>query len=307
MEEYHTPVLLNESIKYLITNRDGYYFDGTLGFGGHSSEILKNSSGNSKLIATEIDESAYNFSKKKFAGEKRIKIYKANFSEIDNISKIEFIDGYDGIFADLGVSSFQLDNVESGFTYRKESFLDLRLDKKTSITAADIVNSFSEEDLADIFFQFGEERNSRKIAKNIVENRTEKKIKTTTDLAFLIEEVVPKQFLNKTLSRVFQSLRIYINNELDVLKEFLSKSVELLKTDGRIVVLTYHSLEDRIVKEFFKFESSSCVCPPEFPVCVCDKKKRLEILTKKPVVATEDEIKKNLRSRSAKLRAGQKI
>jgi 16S rRNA (cytosine1402-N4)-methyltransferase len=307
MEEYHIPVLLNESKEFLINNYSGVYFDGTLGFGGHSSEFLKILDDKAKIVATEVDNSAFQYCLEKFSNENRIKILNTNFSQIDIASKIEFVDKFDGIFADLGVSSFQLDEPGAGFSYRSDAQLDLRMDKKISVTASDIVNSFSSEDLAEIFFKYGEEKNSRRIAQKIVERRESKKIISTKDLSKIIEEVTPQNFLNKTLSRVFQALRIFINRELDVLKEFLQKSVELLKTGGSLVIISYHSLEDRIVKEFFKYENLKCVCPPEFPICTCGKVQRLDILTRKPVTPDQSELIRNPRARSAKLRAARRI
>jgi len=304
MKEYHIPVLLNESIKYLITDNNGIYFDGTLGFGGHASEFLKTLSSEGKLVTTEVDMNAFNYCKDKFSGEKRIKLYNANFSQIDLVSKIEFIAEYDGIFADLGVSSFQLDDASAGFTYRQDSPLDLRMDKTLKLSAYEVVNKFSKEELEKILFEYGEEKNSRKIAEKIIENR---QVQTTSDLVKIISGITPERFLNKTLSRVFQALRIYVNNELGVLEDFLKKSVGLLKKGGCIVILTYHSLEDRIVKDTFKFEALSCICPPEFPVCVCGKEKRLEVITKKPVQPSEKEISLNRRARSAKLRAARRV
>jgi 16S rRNA (cytosine1402-N4)-methyltransferase len=307
MMVHHTPVLFDKSLEYLITDRNGTYFDGTLGFGGHSSGILNLLTENGTLVATDVDKDAFSYSKKKFSEDKRIKFYNLNFSQIDFISKIESIPFFDGIFVDLGVSSFQLDNAESGFSYRSQSPLDLRMDKSGVINAADVVNSFSEEDLADIIFKYGEEKNSRKIAKVICEARREKKIYNTMELSALITNITPQRFHSKTLSRVFQALRIYVNDELNVLKLFLQKSVDLLKPGGRIVVLSYHSLEDRIVKESFRYETLDCICPPSSPICTCGKVPRLKILTKKPVVPEDKEIVLNNRSRSAKLRAAQRL
>jgi len=307
MNIHHSPVLLNESLEYLITDKSGVYFDGTLGFGGHSGEILLNLKNDARLISTGVDKDAFKFSKEKFEADDRIKIYNLNFMQIDIISKIESISNYNGIFADLGVSSFQLDNPDSGFTYRADAKLDLRMDKTKVITASDIVNSFSEKELADIIYKYGEEKNSRQIAKKICERRIVKKINSTSDLNELISSITPFKYRVKTLSRVFQALRIYVNDELDVLKNFLTKSVELLAIGGRIVVLTYHSLEDRIVKETFKYEVLDCICPKDYPVCKCDKESRLKILTKKPVTPSEKEVQKNIRARSAKLRAAERI
>lgn len=307
MKNHHTPVLLNESIDFLITNKSGIYFDATLGFGGHTEAFLKILNEDATIVATDVDKDAFGFSKEKFSEYKRIKPYNFNFSEIETIAKIEAIKIFDGIFADLGVSSFQLDNPEAGFTYREEAKLDLRMDKSIVISASDLINSFSEEDLADIFFRYGEERNSKRIAREIVRKRQDIKIDTTSQLKKIISDVIPSKNQNKTLSRIFQALRIYVNDELGILKTFLEKSVGLLKTGGRIVVISYHSLEDRIVKETFKYETLDCICPKEFPVCQCDKERRLNILTKKPITPSGEEILVNPRARSAKLRAAERV
>jgi len=307
MNDHHTPVLLKESLEFLMTDKNGVYFDATLGFGGHSEAVLNLLSGSGKLISTDLDKDAFKFSKEKFDSDQRIKIFNFNFSQVDIIAKIESIKYFNGIFADLGVSSFQLDNPLSGFTYRNEAKLDLRMDKTKAITAADIVNSFSEEEIANIIYEYGEEKKSRQIAKRIIENRKIKKIETTLELSKIIEEITPDRYRIKTLSRVFQALRIYVNDELEVLKSFLTKSVDLLAVGGRIVILSYHSLEDRIVKETFKYETLDCICPKDYPVCQCDKEQRLKILTKKPVVPSEFEIENNYRSRSAKLRAAERV
>jgi 16S rRNA (cytosine1402-N4)-methyltransferase len=308
MENFHIPVMLKESLDFLITNKDGKYFEGTLGFGGHSSEILKGLSDKGVLVSTDVDADAFNFCKNKFSTDNRIKLYNFNFDKIDSIAKIESITGFDGIFADLGVSSFQLDNAASGFTYRdSEAKLDLRMDKSLSVSAYDVVNSFEEESIANIIYNFGEEKNSRRLARLIVERRTQKPIDSTFELAEIIKSVTPFNFQIKTLSRVFQALRIYVNSELDVLKNFLTHAVDLLAPGGRLVILSYHSLEDRIVKDAMKYETLGCICPKDFPVCKCGKVKRLKILTKKPLLPSDEEIKSNFRARSAKLRVAEKI
>ena len=307
MGDFHTPVLLNESIDYLITDKSGTYFDGTLGFGGHSSKILETINKDGLLISTDVDLDAFNYSKSKLGKEQNMKLYNFNFSKIKIIAKLESIKAFNGIFADLGISSHQIDDPASGFTFRKEAKLDLRMDKTIKLTAAQIINNFAEDEISNIIFKYGEERNSRKIARRIIEKRKVGSIKTTTDLAGIISDIVPERFLNKTLSRVFQALRIYINKELDVLKTFLDDSVDLLAEGGRIVVLTYHSLEDRIVKEKFKYEALTCVCPKDYPVCQCDKVQRLKIITRKPVYPSPEEISINRRARSAKLRAAVRI
>jgi len=307
MKNHHTPVMLTESLDLLITDLSGVYFEGTAGFGGHTSEILKRIDKSGKLIATDIDKDAFNFSKKKFESEKRFKLYNFNFDQIDIIAKIEAEESFSGIFADLGVSSFQLDAPEAGFTYRNEAKLDMRMDRNKVISAADIVNSFSEDDLANILFEFGEEKNSKFISKKICQKRVQKKIETTSELSEIIREITPRKYHFKTLSRVFQALRIFVNDELNTLKSFLNISFVLLTKGGRIVILSYHSLEDRIVKEAFKYETLSCICPKDVPVCTCGKVQRLKILTKKPITPSDDEVKTNFRSRSAKLRAAERI
>ncbi|MCX7876634.1 MAG: 16S rRNA (cytosine(1402)-N(4))-methyltransferase RsmH [Melioribacteraceae bacterium] len=303
----HEPVLLKESVELLTTKLDGIYFDGTAGFGGHSSEILKRISYKGRLIATDKDNTAFNFCKNKFANESRFSIYNTSFNNIDTIAKLEFIEKFDGIFADLGVSSFQLDNVEAGFTFREDSSLDLRMNKQDGFTASDFLNNASQEEIANVLFQFGEEKNSRIISKKIIELRNKEKIISSKQIVDLIKTITPERFITKTLSRVFQALRIYINDELNELKKFLTKAVDLLADDGRIGIITFHSLEDRIIKEFFKYESLTCICPAGTPICICNKKQTLKIITKKPIVPSEEEIKSNKRSRSAKLRVAQKI
>ena len=307
MTQAHTPVLLKESTDYLVTKKDGVYFEGTLGFGGHTQEVMNILSKKGCMVSTDVDYSAFNFCKEKFKNEVRVKLYNFNFSLVDVIAKIESLEFFDGILADLGVSSFQLDNAAAGFSYSVNSELDLRLDKSLRKTAADFINQESEEKIANVIFEFGEEKNSRKIARQISESRKNKKIETTDELKKMILSVTNPKYLTKTLSRVFQALRIYVNDELSVLKSFLENSVPVLKTGGRLVVISYHSLEDRIVKEFFKYESLACICSPDAPICTCDKIKRLNIITKKPITPSESEIKNNKRSRSAKLRVAERV
>ncbi len=302
----HKPVLLKESVDYLITSKSGTYFDATLGFGGHSKEILNRLNKNARLIATDKDAEAFEFAREKFFADKRIEIYNASFTEIKTIARIEFIDKFDGILADLGVSSFQLDNPNSGFTYREKAPLDLRMDKNSNLTAKDILNNYDKEAIEEILRNYGEEKAARKIAKKIVALRKIEKFENTLQLRNAVAQIIPPNYLRKSLSRIFQALRIAVNNELDELKEFISDAVDLLKPGGRIVILSYHSLEDRIVKEAFKYEALPCICPPEAPICTCDKESRLKILTKKPVVPSEEEVKINFRARSAKLRAAER-
>lgn len=304
---FHVPVLLKESIGYLVTKEDGCYFDGTVGFGGHSQEILNRLNIKGKLIATDKDQSAFEYCKNRFEPDTRFSIYHTSFTNINSISKIEFIEEFDGIFADLGVSSYQLDNADSGFTFREDTLLDLRMNKNEGLSAADVLNGFSQDEIANILFEYGEEKNSKLIAKKIIEARQKEKILRTSQLRSIVEIVTPQRYLTKSLSRIFQALRIYVNNELDDLKVFLDKSIPLLKTGGRIVLLSYHSLEDRIVKEKFKYETLTCVCPPGTPICICGKKQRLKLITHKPIVPSNEEIILNKRSRSAKLRVAERV
>jgi len=303
----HKPVMLKECVDLLTTKVDGTYFDGTAGFGGHATEILNRISSKGQLIATDKDQSAFDYCRSKFAYDKRYNIYNTSFKNIDTISKIEFIEKFDGIFADLGVSSFQLDNIEAGFTFREDSSLDLRMNKKEGFSASYYLNEASQENIAKVLFEFGEEKNSRAIARKIVELRQKEKVTRTFQLKKIIEDLTPERFVTKSLARVFQALRIYVNDELGELKEFLDKAVQLLNEKGRIAVLTFHSLEDRIVKEKFKYESLSCICPPGTPICICGKQKKLKLITTKPVVPTEYEIENNRRARSAKLRVAERV
>lgn len=307
MTQVHTPVLLKESIDYLIKNKNGVYFEGTLGFGGHTQEILNRLNNRGSIISTDVDLNAFNHCKEKFKDENRVKLYNFNFSLVDVIAKVESIEFFDGILADLGVSSFQLDNTAAGFSYKVDTELDLRLNKSLRKTAADFINEESEEKIANVLFEFGEERNSRKIARKIMEFKKNKKFERTDELKKVISSVTNPRYITKTLSRVFQALRIYINDELGQLKSFLENSMSVLKTGGRLVVISYHSLEDRIVKEFFKYENLTCICPPDAPICTCGKVKRLEILTKKPISPSEKEIINNKRAHSAKMRIAEKI
>jgi len=304
---YHIPVLLDESIENLVTDKSGLYFEGTIGFGGHTKAILSHLDDKAKFIGTDKDIDAYEHCKNKFKDDIRVELFKASFTSIIDISNIAFVEKFDGIFVDLGVSSFQLDNKESGFTFREDAPLDLRMDKSKGKPASFYLNRADEKELVEIFFKYGEEKNSRRIAKAICSYRLTNKIETTVQLKGIIEEFTPERFLTKTLSRIFQALRIFVNNELGELEEFLEKAVSVLNKNGRIVVITFHSLEDRIVKNFFKDKTRVCVCPPEYPVCVCNTTPELQIITRKPIIPSEGEIKVNRRARSAKLRVAKKI
>jgi len=307
MSIYHLPVLLNETLDYLITNTDGIYFDATLGFGGHTAELINRLNKDAKVIATDVDENAFNFSKEKFSSDPRISIYKFNFSMVDVIAKIESIEGFDGIIADLGVSSFQLDNKDSGFTYRENTTLDLRMDKSKRITASDVLNNLDEKEIANILWSFGEEKNSRKIASLITEQRKRKKFSSTFELNEIIAQITPAKYLTKTLSRVYQAIRIYVNDELNNLKEFLKNGLKVLKKGGRFAIISYHSLEDRIVKDFFVQQSLKSSDKKSDPFGIFYVEPKLQIITKKPIVPSKAEILNNKRARSAKLRVAEKI
>ena len=306
-EQIHNPVLLKEIVDLLVLNRSGFYFEGTSGFGGHSKAILERLKDDALFIGVDKDYKAYEYLKIKFKDEKRIRLYNTSFTDIKTICKIESINKLDGILLDLGVSSFQLDNIEAGFTYRFDSPLDMRMDKTQKLKAEDLINSKTAEELAKIFFEFGEEKFSKKIANEIVRSRATKKIQSTGELKRIVQNVIGDRFLSKTLSRIFQALRIAVNNELEELSTFIDYAVDLLAPGGRLAIISFHSLEDRIVKEKFKFESLDCICPPNIPQCVCNKTRKLKIITRKPVTASAAEISSNPRARSAKLRVAEKI
>ncbi len=301
MEFNHISVLLNETIDSLNIKPDGIYVDGTAGGAGHSSEIAKRLK-NGRLIALDQDPDAI-----KVATE-RLKPYNAtviqsNFSDMDKVLKDLNINKVDGILLDLGVSSYQLDTAERGFSYHKESALDMRM-SKSGISAEDIVNDFSETELSDIFWRFGEEKFSRKIASKIVSEREKGRITTTTQLAEIIANAYPASARRDghPARKCFQAIRIAVNAELDRLNEALDKAFDLLNKDGVLSIITFHSLEDRMVKLRFKEYCTGCTCPSDFPVCVCGKTPKGHLLTRKPIEPSTRELESNPRSRSAKLR-----
>jgi 16S rRNA (cytosine1402-N4)-methyltransferase len=307
----HFSVMLNECIEGLNLKSDGIYFDGTLGGGGHSYEILKNSAPNGKLIATDLDSYAIERASKKleeFSG--RFTLVKDNFKNFSEIKQNLGIDEFDGIILDLGVSSFQLDDRERGFSYMaKDVLLDMRMDRNNPLTARTIVNEYSERELKRILSEYGEERFTNQIVKNIIEKRKQKPIETTGELIEIIEKSIPKKFQQDghPAKRTFQAIRIEVNGELDGLYQTVIDMSRALKKGGRIVILTFHSLEDRIVKKAFKELETDCICDKSLPVCICGKKKEVEIVTRHPITATEEELKLNSRSKSAKLRIAEKI
>lgn len=311
MEFRHKSVLLEETITNLNIKPDGIYVDGTLGGAGHSTEIAKRLSENGRLIGIDQDADAIAAASERlepFAD--RVTIIRNNYcnmaQELHNLG----ITGVDGILLDLGVSSFQLDTPERGFTYREEDApLDMRMDQRNDRTAKDIVNQYSEKELYRIIRDFGEDRFAKNIAKHIVAARQKKEIETTGELNVIIRAAIPMKVQatgGHPAKRTYQAIRIELNRELEVLQDTLDEMIELLNEDGRICIITFHSLEDRIVKTIFKKNENPCTCPSDFPVCVCGKKSKGKVITRKPILPGEEELEENSRSKSAKLRVFEK-
>lgn len=297
----HIPVMLSEVINSLNIKPDGIYVDGTAGGAGHSSEIAKRLT-TGKLIALDRDPDAVKTAAERLQGYPA-EVVKSNFSEMDRVLNSMGIDGANGILLDLGVSSYQLDSAERGFSYRKDAQLDMRM-SKDGISAEDLVNNLSADELADIFRRYGEERFAYKIAQRIVKERTAMRITGTLQLAEIISSAVPAAARRDghPARKCFQALRIAVNGELDSLDTALDTAFNLLNKDGVLAIITFHSLEDRMVKQRFKEYCTGCVCPPDFPVCVCGRTPRGRLLSKKAIEPTEKELEDNPRSRSAKLR-----
>ena len=290
-------------IENIISVGDAVYVDCTLGGGGHTEGMLERSSTESKVIGIDQDKEAINFAKerlKKYGN--KIEIFQDNFRNLDTVIYLAGYNKVDRILMDIGVSSNQLDNLERGFSYRYDAKLDMRMDRNLKISAYEVVNDFSEKEIADIIYKYGEEPKSRKIAKNIVEYRKNKKIETTLELSEIIIKSIGKSMKKHPSKRTFQAIRIFVNKELEVLEEALDKAVNLLNNNGKLLVITFHSLEDRMVKEKFREYENPCTCPPEIPVCVCNKKSLGKVITKKPIIAKESELNENNRAHSAKLR-----
>ncbi len=305
---YHTPVLLTETLQFLNLQPAGVYVDGTVGGGGHAGEILKLLSEGGSLIGIDADEEAISFAKnrlRKFGD--RVTLVQDNFRNLGSILKNLDVNMIDGLFLDLGVSSFQLDSPTRGFSFRSDKHLDMRMDRRQKLDAWTVVNCYSEKTLADILWEYGEERKSRSLAKRISIARKRQTINTTGELADLVRSVVGPRFLTKSLARVFQAIRIKVNQELQTLEEGLGIGLQMLRQGSRIVVLSYHSLEDRIVKNFFREEAARTI--PSGSKLLPDRPKvaRLKILTAKPIVPSAEEIRRNPNARSAKLRAAEKI
>ncbi len=311
MDFAHIPVMFEECLQGLNLKDGGIYFDGTIGGAGHSYGILKRTSPSGRLIATDLDDDAIAAASKRldeFDG--RFKIYKSDYKQFENVFSAAEIDLIDGAILDFGVSSWQLDNKDRGFSYMKQDApLDMRMDAKQLLTAEKIINEYSQREIAKILKVYGEEKFASNIAANIVRAREKGAITTCGELVNIIENSIPKKFQQNgpAARKSFQAIRIAVNGELNGLYDCVVNLTRRLKKGGRIVILTFHSLEDRIVKEAFKFLEKDCICDKNLPVCVCGKKKEIEIITKKPIVASDEEMKKNTRSKCAKLRIAEKI
>lgn len=306
----HKPVLLEECMQGLRLKEGGIWFDGTVGGGGHSYEILKRTSPSGQLIATDLDENAIAAASERlseFSG--RFRIYKNNYKNFAAVLSEAGVSELDGVLLDFGVSSFQLDERERGFSYMQDAPLDMRMDAKAPLTAEDVVNGYAEEELAKILKEYGEERFAKNIARNVAAARKKSRIRTTGELAKIVEASIPAKFRQNgpCARKTFQAIRIEVNGELDGLEEAVKGLARRLKKGGRICILTFHSLEDRIVKNAFRELATDCICDKSLPVCVCGKKKEIEIITHKPLTASAEELQNNSRAKSAKLRIAEKV
>ncbi|WP_422444208.1 16S rRNA (cytosine(1402)-N(4))-methyltransferase RsmH [Thermoanaerobacterium sp. DL9XJH110] len=311
MAYYHESVLLNESIDILAPKPGGVYIDATLGGGGHFKKILEKIGNSGLVIGIDQDEDAILNAYKQFSDHAgNVKFVHDNFKNLNNIIKDLGIEGIDGIIFDLGVSSHQLDEESRGFSYMKDAPLDMRMDRRLTTTAKDVINQMPQKELKKIIREYGEEPWAGRIAEFICERRKKEIIETTGQLVEIIKDAIPARARRKgphPARRTFQALRIYVNDELNLLRSSIIDAAGLLNPGGRICVITFHSLEDRIVKNTFKELATDCICPKDVPICTCNKRKVLKILTSKPVYPSKEEIQKNLRARSAKLRAAEKL
>ncbi len=310
MEFSHISVLLNETVDALSVKENGIYADGTLGGGGHTEAIL-NKNDSVRVIGIDRDREALSASAKRLgAFADRITFQNSNFADIKGVLDGLGIDKIDGMVLDLGVSSYQLDNGERGFSYMKDAPLDMRMNQNDTKTAYDVVNTYDKDELADIFFRYGEEKWSKRIAEFIVNRREKKPVETTLELSDIIEAAIPKGAREKgshPAKRVFQAVRIEVNGELEILKNAIIDITDRLSSKGRLAIITFHSLEDRIVKKTFNELATGCTCPRDFPVCVCGKKPSVRVITKKPILPSAKEQEMNSRSKSAKLRVAEKL
>ncbi|MBP9996158.1 MAG: 16S rRNA (cytosine(1402)-N(4))-methyltransferase RsmH [Lachnospiraceae bacterium] len=300
----HKSVLLDEVLEGLAIKKNGIYVDGTLGGAGHSSHILERLGENGRLIGIDQDEAAIEAATDRIGADSRTTIVRSNYSNMSNVLSELGVETVDGILLDLGVSSYQLDTVERGFSYRFDSALDMRMDRRQTLTAKEIVNGYSEKELFRIIRDYGEEQFAQNIAKHIVMERQQHPIATTFELNEIIKNSIPAKMRKNghPSKKTFQAIRIECNRELDVLKQSLDSMIDLLGPNGRLAIITFHSLEDRIVKSSFRANENPCTCPPEFPVCVCGKVSKGKVITRKPILPGETEMEENSRAKSAKLR-----
>lgn len=305
----HKSVLLYETVGSLNIKPGGIYVDGTLGGGGHAYEVCKRL-GSGKLIGLDQDADAIRAAGSRLeAFQDKVTIVRSNYEQIDSVLKELGISAVDGIYLDLGVSSYQLDTASRGFTYREDAPLDMRMDQRNSMTAADVVNTYDEMELFRIIRDYGEDRFAKNIAKHIVKAREQAPIQTTGQLSEIIRAAIPAKVRatgGHPSKRTFQAIRIELNHELEVLEHSIDKMIRLLNPEGRLSIITFHSLEDRIVKNRFRINENPCVCPPDFPVCVCGRKSQGKVVTRKPILPSEEELQENSRSKSAKLRVFEK-
>ena len=311
MEFKHVSVLLQETVDGLNVKPDGIYVDGTLGGGGHSYEVCTRLGAKGSIIGIDQDEAAIEAAsiRLKDFGEK-VTIVRSNYCDMKSRLHELGIDKVDGIMLDLGVSSYQLDTADRGFSYREDAPLDMRMDQRSEMTARDIVNDYSEMDLYRVIRDYGEDKFAKNIARHIVRERAKRPIETTGELTEVIRHAIPMKFQKKTghpAKRTFQAIRIELNKELEVLQNNLDDMIDLLNPGGRICIITFHSLEDRIVKTNFKRNENPCTCPSDFPVCVCGKKSKGKVVTRKPILPSEEELEVNSRSKSAKLRVFERV
>ncbi len=309
---FHRPVMVDEVVGHLVVDPDGVYVDGTLGGGGHCEAILRRLSDRGRVIGIDWDEEAIDVARKRlipFDGE-RLYIVRANFVEMGEVVKDLGFDRVDGILLDLGLSSMHLEKEGRGFSFLRDEPLDMRMDRRNPLTAFKVVNQYREEELERIFREYGEERWAKRIARAICRRREEGEIRTTADLAGIVSSAIPRRYHPKKIhpaTRVFQALRIAVNDELNNLKRAIEEGVEILKPSGRFCIISFHSLEDRIVKEMFRDLERGCTCPPGLPRCVCGRVQRLRIITRRPIRPSEEEIRANPRARSARLRVAERV
>ncbi len=306
MEFQHYSVLLNETIGQLNIRSDGVYLDGTLGGGGHAGEVLRRLSDKGHLFGIDQDEAAVRAASERLSSfGNKVTVIRNNYRNAVTVLKELGVDGLDGIVLDLGVSSYQFDTAKRGFSYRYDTVLDMRMDQRSSLSAKEIVNGYPESELFHIIKDYGEEPFAKNIAKHIVREREKKEITTTFELNDIIKNAIPakmRQGGGHPSKRTYQAIRIECNHELEVLRDSLDEMISFLKPGGRICIITFHSLEDRIVKTVFRTNESPCICPPEFPVCTCGRMSKGKVITRKPVLPSKEELEENSRSKSAKLR-----